>query len=106
MKPKLVWAVDLGQEYGVSSRFSSLGEVVSVLLSNAYYLAGLLILFLLILGGASIIIGAGSGDSNRVEKGKKAVMGAVIGFGVVFLSWFFVKIIETITGVNILSVGF
>jgi hypothetical protein len=64
-----------------------------------------LILFFLIFGGLSIIIGAGKQDSGQVEKGSKAVLGAVLGLVVVFLSYFIVKLVELVTGVKILSPG-
>jgi len=95
--------VDVGSEYGVSAKFPTLGSLVTVVLNNAYFIAGFLIIFLLIFAGVSIIMGAGKSDSSQVEKGAKAATMAIIGFVVVFLSWFIIKIIETVTGVNILS---
>ncbi len=100
-----VQAINIGDEYGVSSVFPDLGSLISVLINNIYYIAGILILFFLIFGGVTIIMGAGSGNSEKLEKGGKAVTMAVVGFAVVVLSWFIVKIVEVVTGVDIFNSG-
>jgi hypothetical protein len=98
-------AVDISTEYGVAATFPTLGSFFTVVLNNVYYIAGILILFFLIFGGVTIIMGAGSGNSEKLEKGGKAVAMAVVGFAVVVFGWFIVKIVEVITGVDILNSG-
>ena len=100
-----VQAVNAGAEYGVSSVFPDLGSLIMVLINNVYYIAGTIILFFLIFGGVTIIMGAGSGNSDQLEKGGKAVTMAVVGFIVVVFAWFIVKIVEVVTGVNIFDSG-
>lgn len=99
----MVYAVDISQEFQPATRFGTVGELVSVLLSNAYVLAGLLLFILLIFGGFTLIMGAGGGDPQKAEQGKKAVTAAVVGFLIIFLSYWIMKIIETVTGVQILN---
>ena len=96
-------AANAGAEYGVSSVFPDLGSLITVLINNIYYIAGTIILFFLIFGGVTIIMGAGSGNSDQLEKGGKAVTTAVIGFAVVVFGWFIVKIVEVVTGVDIFN---
>lgn len=103
-------AFDIGQEYqlgdrGISQVFPTVGSLFSTILFNLYGLAGLILLFLLIFGGLNIIIGAGKQESDKVQKGQKAVSGAVIGFIIIFASYFIIQLIQALTGVNILNPG-
>ncbi|OGM10796.1 hypothetical protein A2Z22_02830 [Candidatus Woesebacteria bacterium RBG_16_34_12] len=82
-----------------------LGVLVSIIVSNAMIIASLILLFLLIFGGISIIIGAGAGNPESTAKGKKAATSALIGFLIIFAAYWIIQIIEKITGMAILSVG-
>ena len=91
---------------GIGSRYGSLGglgQIVSTLLPNAFVLAGIILLFLLIGGGLTVIINAGKNNPENVAKGQKAVTAAIIGFLVVFVSYWIVQIVEYITGLEILA---
>jgi len=106
----LVFAVNIGEEFTIGNkpiteRFPDLGKLVSVILPNIYVLAGIILFLLLIAGGYGIIMGAGAGDSGQVSKGQKAVTAAVIGFIIIFASWWIIQIIEAITGMKILEPG-
>lgn len=96
--------VEIGEEFG--SPFDNFGQLVSVILSNAYILAGVVLLFLLIFGGFSIIMGAGGGNPEQAARGKQAVTWAIIGAVVVFTSYWIIQLIEVITGVGILNPQF
>lgn len=99
----MVYAVDIGKEFApIGTTFTTFGQLVSVLLPNLYILAGLVLFFLLIFGGFSLIMGGGGGNPQQAEKGKNAVTAAVVGFILIFVSWWIIQIIETITGVEIL----
>lgn len=76
---------------------------VSVILSNAIVIAAILLLFLLIFGGISIIIGAGSGKKDDVAKGQKAVTAAVAGFLIIFTAYWIIRIVEVITGLGTIN---
>ena len=81
--------------------FGSIGEIISNLLQNIYVLAGILLFVLLIVGGFSFIIGAGQDNPEQAKKGKQALTAALIGFAVIFCSYWVIKIIEIITGLKI-----
>lgn len=103
-------AFNIGEEYqlgnrGINQVFPTMGSLFSTILFNLYGLAGIILLFLLIFGGWNIMIGAGSQDSGKIQKGQKAVQAAVIGFIIIFTSYFIIQLIEAITGVNILNPG-
>ena len=107
----LLAAVDIGKEWMIgptqsinqASQFSSPGALISIILKNVYVLAGVFLLVLLIFGGFSIIMGAGQGDAKKTGQGKKAATAAVIGFLVIFASYWIIQIIEAVTGIKILN---
>ena len=103
-----VFAVDIGEEFklgnqSIAERFPDLGKLISTILPNIYVLAGIILFLLLIAGGYGIIAGAGAGDSGQVGKGQKAVTAAIIGFIIIFASYWIIQIIEVVTGMEILE---
>jgi len=109
--PKLLAQVDIGQETKINSnqgigdppQFQTIGGLISAILPNLYVAAGLILLFFLIFGGVMVILGAGKGESQQAEQGKKIVTRTIIGFLIIFLSYWIIRIIEIITGVKIFS---
>ena len=100
-------AVDIGDSFGSPfGKTAGLGQLVSVVISNALIVAGVILLFLLVLGGIGIIAGAGNDNPEQAAKGKQAVTAAVIGFIIVFASYWIIQIIQSITGVQILNPSF
>jgi len=107
---KRVLAVDIGKEFmignaPIADRFPNLGKLISVLLPNVYILAGILLFLLAIAGGYGIIMGAGKGDTGQVGKGQKALTAVIVGFVIVFASYWIIQIIQVITGLKILEPG-
>jgi hypothetical protein len=101
-------AVDIGKEFLGDNpnltEVAGVGKYVSAIITGAISIAGVILLFLLIMGGFGMIAGAGSNNPEKVEKGKKAATSALIGFIVVFMSYWIVKLIESITGLNLLGI--
>jgi len=95
-------AVNIGEIYGPAKAFPTVGSLISVLLPNVFILAGVVFFLLLIFGGFGLIMGAGGGDAKQTDQGKQAITAAVIGFLVIFLSYWIIKIIEVVTGLKIL----
>jgi len=81
----------------------NVGNYVSAIITGAISLAGVVLLFLLIVGGIGMISGAGNNNPEQVEKGKKAATSALIGFIVVIASYWIVKLIESFTGLVLLG---
>jgi len=106
-------AVNIGEEWFLKPspgqsilnvpQFQNPGALISIILKNVYTLAGILLFVLLIFGGISIILGAGSGDAKKTGQGRKAVTAALIGFLVIFASYWIIQVIEYITGLEILN---
>jgi len=104
----LTEAVDIGSKFIDTSSTnlkdaSGISVYVSNIITGAISIAGIILLFILIAGGIGMIAGAGKSDPQTVEKGKKAATSALIGFIVVFCSYWIVKLIETITGLSLIS---
>ncbi|HBL51952.1 MAG TPA: hypothetical protein DDZ05_01855 [Candidatus Blackburnbacteria bacterium] len=78
------------------------GKFVSVVLANAYIIAGVLLLFFIIITGIQLISSAGSDDKQKVVKWKATLTTAIIGFLIIFASYWIIQIIELITGIHIL----
>ena len=99
--------VDIGKEFFNEQKnlteLSDIGSLVSIIVQAAMVIAGLIFLFLLIVGGISIIAGAGNDNPEQTAKGKKAVTSAVIGFLVVFAAYWIVQLIQEFTGITILG---
>ena len=95
------FAVDIGTEFWPAKTFPTVGSLISTLLPNIYILAGLLLFGLLIFGGFGIIMGAGGDDPKKTGQGKQAVTAALIGFLIIFVSYWIIQIIEVITGISI-----
>ena len=102
--------VHIGNEYRVNdteglSSFGPLGTLVSSLLSNVYVLTGLIFFAFIIYGGMHIIF---SGDRDRVEnlaKSQKVITAALVGFLIIFASYWIIQIISYVTGFDILNPG-
>jgi hypothetical protein len=105
---KHLLAVNIGTDTplgtgSVGKVFSSPSVLVSIILKNSLTIVGIIFLALLIFGGLSFIINAGSGDSKKTQGAKTIITNALIGFAVVFLAYFIIQIIQVITGLNILN---
>jgi hypothetical protein len=70
-----------------------IGSLVTLFLNIAFVLAGLILLFLFIFGGIGMISSAGQSDPQKAEQSKKTLTSAIIGFVIVFASYWIVKLI-------------
>jgi len=84
-------------------KFTNLGSVVSEALKYVFPFAGLILFFMLIAGGFQMMTAAGNEES--IQKAQKKITYAVIGFVVIFISFWLIKLLETILGVSILNIG-
>jgi hypothetical protein len=98
-----VWKIKPNLSISQAPQFQTTGALISIILKNVYVVAGILLLFLLLFGGISIILGAGGGDPKKTGQGQKAVIAALSGFMVIFASYWIIQIISFITGINILN---
>ncbi len=102
-------AIEIGSQFlgGSEGKLGDpqyVGIYTSAIISGAISIAGIILLFLLIAGGVGIISGAGKNDPKAIESGKKTATSALIGFVVVFSAYWIVKLVESITGLNLLGI--
>lgn len=84
-----------GSPFGQTAR---IGDLVSVIITSSFVISGIILLFFFVIGGISLISGAGNDNPESVEKGKKAVTSALIGFIIIFVAYWLIRIIEVISG--------
>jgi hypothetical protein len=94
----LLAGVDIGKSYlfgksGVEDVFPNLGTLINVLLPNIFALAGVILFVLLIFGGLMVIFNAG-GNPEQTAKGGQAVTAALLGFVIIFASYWILNIIN------------
>ncbi len=80
-----------------------LAGLTSLILSNAIILAGIILFFLILFGGFSMIAGAGNDNPEQVARGRQAVTAAVIGFIIIFASYWIIQLVEELSGIEILN---
>ncbi len=99
-----VFAVPIQSISPTFSQFGTFRELVNVIILNAFVLAGLISFVLLVLGGFGVIMGAGEGDTKKLEQGRQTIVGAVVGLIVVVVSYWMVQLIGKLTGLDLLSI--
>lgn len=98
-----VFAVDIKTVFPPAQTFDTFGALTSVIIKNAFVLAGILSFVLLVVGGFGIVASAGSGDAKKLEQSKKTLTAAVVGLLLVVTSVFIVQLLATITGAEVLK---
>lgn len=98
-----IFAVELQKTSETFRSFPDFGSLVTVIIRNAYVLAGIISFLLLVFGGLGVIIAAGSGDTKQLEKGKQTVTYAALGLILVVTSYWIIQIIETVSGISLLG---
>jgi uncharacterized membrane protein YqiK len=97
-KPHLAYQI-YPAALGLPSTVSTLGDVLGLLLPAVVALAGLACFLLILFGGFRYL--TSGGDEKAVADAMKMITNAVIGLAIVFGSWWAIRIIETILGLNI-----
>jgi len=100
---KLAGAVVIGDAYNAPIRAGDPGPIISNLISVVFVVAGVYILFMFIFAGLGMIKSAGSGSPEDAAKAKRTLTYTLIGFTVVFTSYWIVRFIEVITGIDFIT---
>jgi small-conductance mechanosensitive channel len=83
---------------GFNTKFTSLGNVVSSMVSYLFVFAGIGLLLMLIFGGFQLL--TGGTDPKSLEMGKKRITYAIVGFIIVFLAYWGVRLVSMIFGIT------
>lgn len=86
------------QGTGFAFANATVGDIVGALLPYVYVVAGLILLLMLVAGGIGLMTSAGSPDKSKAAYGK--ITAALIGFMIIFVSYFVAKIVEVALGVK------
>lgn len=84
-----------------SQQLSTPGGIISRILQFSFPLAGLILFVMLVWGGAEVTMG--SLNKKSVDAGKQRITAAVIGFILLFSSYWIAQILELIFGIVILG---
>lgn len=107
LSARSVQAVNLGEQFllkedtSVQDTFPTLGSLISTILPNVYIISGVVLLFLVFFGGFTII--SSNGNPEQTQKGMQTLTAAIIGFVIIFASYWIIQIIQILTGVPILN---
>ena len=82
----------------INSENLSLGDIVSALLVYIFPLAGLLLLVYLIFAGFQYM--TSGGDPKKIEMAKQRLTSGIIGFIVVFISYWLVQLVAKVLGLT------
>jgi len=85
----------------LEEKFPNIGSIITELLKYIFVIAGLVLFILLIVGGFGLLTSGGSPDKVKAAQGK--ITSAVIGFVIIFISYWLVRILEIVFGISILS---
>ncbi len=86
-----------------TSTYPNASKLINAILPNVYVAAGLVIFFMIVFGGFTIV--ANAGNSEKTKEGSKIITSALVGLLVLFGSYWIIQIIQVVTGVQILNSG-
>ena len=79
---------------------AKVGDIFSALLPYIYVIAGLILLVTLVMGGLGLMTAAGNAD--KMKAGYRKITNALIGFLIIFISYFVVQLVEVVLGIKII----
>ncbi len=82
----------------VSEIYKTPADMVNLLVSNVFVIAGFMLLIFIIMAGFKFI----AGGSKGMEEAKTMMGGVLTGFVVMFAAYWIIQILELVTGVKIL----
>ena len=80
-------------------KFTNLASIINEALKYIFPFAGLILFFILIAGGFQFLTAAGNEES--IKKASQKITYAIIGFVVIFVAFWLIKLLETVFGVEI-----
>lgn len=86
-----------GSQY--TNQFSTPGGIISQVIFFAFPLAGIILLVMLVWAGFEMVSGAT--NKNAQEAGKQRATAAVLGFILLFVSYWIIRLVEAVTGAKI-----
>lgn len=90
----------------LSSRFlgAQLGDIVSFAIPFVFVIAGFLLLLYLLYGGYRYLFSGG--DPKSIQEAKGVITTALLGFAIIFVSYWIVQLFGTIFGLDVFGAIF
>ena len=83
----------------ISTKYSSLGQIVTEVVKIVYWVAGVALLLNLIIGGYKLMMSQGNPDGTKAAW--NTITYSFVGFFIIFASYLVIRIVEFIFGVQI-----
>ncbi|OGK20135.1 hypothetical protein A3C23_01375 [Candidatus Roizmanbacteria bacterium RIFCSPHIGHO2_02_FULL_37_13b] len=93
-------ALNIEQDFPIAKNFSNISSLLNLFINLSLTIAAVLVLFMLIYG-AFIYLTAG-GVSENLQKAQKIIMWSILGLVMILASFFLVRLIGRIMGVDFL----
>jgi hypothetical protein len=93
--------IQIQEPTGFKFSDGTIGDIISNLLPYVFVLAGLGLFVYLIIGGFQLLTSGGNPEKVKAAQGK--ITNAIIGFVIIFISYWLVRILEIILGIQILG---
>ncbi|MBU0998109.1 pilin [Patescibacteria group bacterium] len=77
---------------------TNLGDLISVLIPYIFGITGFILLLMIVFSGFQILTSAG--NPKAMEAGQKRLVNAIIGFVIIFLSYWIVKLVGQMLGIE------
>lgn len=87
-------------DYPTGFKFTTVGDVISTALLYLFPLAGLVLFFFLLASGLQLLTSAG--NEEKIKKAHAQITNAILGFVILFVSFWLIKIMEFVFGIKIL----
>lgn len=82
---------------GASQQFNSLADIVNNAIPMLFGIAGIILLVYILWGGFDFL--TSMGDPKKAESGKNKITTAIIGFVIIFVSFWIVQIIRALLNI-------
>ncbi len=89
-----------GAGTGPLQSLTGIAALTSFFIRSILVVSGVVLLFMFLLGGFGMIAGAGKSDPKQIEQAKQTLTTAVLGFVIVFLAYWIVKLLLGILGIQ------
>ena len=89
---------------GFKFEYTPIGTILTSLMDYVFVIAGILLLFMIIASGYTLMTSAGNPEA--ISKGKSHLTAALVGFLLVFAAFWILQIIEVFLGVQGTPFGF
>ena len=92
---------EITEPAGFEFKNATISDIISALIPYIFTIAGLVLFIILIMGGFGLLTSGGNPDKVKAAQGR--ITSAIIGFIIIFISYWLMKILEIVFGISILG---